>query len=59
MFYDTSEFKNPLTGVRDDRSHAIVVLLPRESKRLIARGVLAVPEVKRVLDSGWFIVSGA
>ena len=57
MFYDTSEFKKPLTGLRDDRSHAIVVLLPRESKRLIARGVLAVPEVKRVLDSGWFIVS--
>ena len=57
MFYDTSTFKKPLPPVRDDRTHAIVMLLPRESKRLIAKGVLALPEVKRVLDSGYFIVS--
>ncbi len=57
MFYDTSTFKKPLPPIRDDRTHAIVMLLPRESKRLIAKGVLALPEVKRVLDSGYFIVS--
>lgn len=33
------------------------MLLPRESKRLIAKGVLAMPEVKRVLEDGWFVVS--
>lgn len=57
MFYDTSSFKKPLPPIRDDRTHAIVMLVPRESKRLIAKGVLAVPEVKRVLDNGYFIVS--
>ncbi len=57
MFYDTSDFKKPLTGTRDERTHAIVVLLPCESKRLLAKAVLAAPEVKRVLESGWFIVS--
>ncbi len=57
MFYDTSSFKKPLPPVRDDRTHAIVMLVPRESKRLIAKGVLAMPEVKRVLDRGYFVVS--
>lgn len=57
MFYDTSSFKKPLTGIRDDRTHAIVVLLPRESKRLLARAVVRLPEVRRVLESGWFVVS--
>ena len=57
MFYDTSSFKKKLTGTRDDRTHAIVVVLPRESKRLLARAVVQLPEVKRVLESGWFIVS--
>jgi len=57
MFYDTSSFKKELTGTRDDWTHAIVVLLPRESKRLLARAVLQLPEVKRALESGWFVVS--
>jgi hypothetical protein len=57
MFYDTSSFKKPAPHLRDDRFHAIVLLLPRESKRLLARAVLQVPEVKRVLDDGFFVVS--
>jgi hypothetical protein len=57
MFYDTSSYRKPLPVVRDDRTHAIVMLLPRESKRLIAKGVLAVPEVQRSLEDGYFIVS--
>ena len=38
MFYDTSSYMEKLVGTRDDRVHGIVVLLPSESKRLIARG---------------------
>ena len=57
MFYDTSSYREKLEGTRDDRVHGIVVVLPSESKRLIARGVLALPEVKRVLKEGLFIVS--
>ena len=57
MFYDTSSYREKLEGTRDDRVHGIVVLLPSESKRLIARGVLALPEVRRVLKEGLFIVS--
>jgi len=57
MFYKTEDFKAPLPKLRDDRTHALVNILPREGKRLIAKGVLEVPEVKRVLDKGWFIVS--
>ena len=57
MFYDTTPFMEKLEGTRDDRVHAIVVLLPSESKRLIARGVLALPEVKRVRKDGLFVIS--
>ena len=57
MFYDTSSFRLPLEGIRDDREHAIVVLVPSESKRLIARGVLKLPEVVRALERGLLIVS--
>lgn len=57
MFYDVSNFKKPLEGIRDDRYHAVVVLLPRESKRLLAKAVLKMPEVERALESGWFVVS--
>jgi len=57
MFYDTIPYKSPVPVVRDDRTHALVNILPREGKRLIARGVLALPEVKRVLENGWFVVS--
>ena len=57
MFYDVSAFKSPVPVLRDDRTHALVNILPRESKRLIAKGVLELPEVKRVLAQGWFVVS--
>lgn len=57
MFYDTSSFIKPAPHLRDVRFHALVMLLPRESKRLLARAVLQIPEVKSVLDDGWFVVS--
>ena len=57
MFYDASSFMKPAPHLRDDRFHALVMLLPRESKRLLARAVLQMPEVKRVLEDGWFVVS--
>jgi len=57
MFYDTSSFIKPAPALRDDRFNALVMLLPRESKRLLAKAVLELPEVKRVLNDGWFVVS--
>ena len=57
MFYDTSAFKKPLEGIRDDRYHAIVMLLPGEGKRLIAKGTKQVPEIQRVLRDGWLVIS--
>ena len=57
MFYDTSSYREKLVGTRDDRVHGIVVVVPSESKRLIAKGVLALPEVKRALKEGLFVVS--
>ena len=57
MFYDTAAFKKPLEGTRDDRYHAVVVLLPREGKRLIAKGAKQTPEIQRVLRDGWLIIS--
>ena len=57
MFYDTSSYREKLEGTRDDRVHGIVVLVPSESKRLIARGVLALPEVQYVLKEGLFVIS--
>ena len=57
MFYDTQFYREKLEPVREDRTSAIVVLTPYESRRLIAKGVLALPEVKRALESHLFIVS--
>ena len=57
MFYDTKPYREKLEPVREDRTTAIVVLTPYESRRLIAKGVLALPEVKRVLESHLFVVS--
>lgn len=57
MFYDTSPYREKLAADRDDRTYGIVVLVPSESKRLIAKGVLALPEVKRVLKAGRFVIS--
>jgi hypothetical protein len=57
MFYDTAAFKKPLAGTRDERYHAVVVLLPTEGKRLIAMGARQTPEIQRVLGGGWLIIS--
>ncbi len=57
MFYDTTRFQERLAETRDERTYAIVVLTPSESKRLIAKGVVALPEVQRVLKRGLFVVS--
>ena len=57
MYYNTTPYKAPVPVVRDDRTHALVNILPREGKRLIARGVLELPEVKRALENGWLVVS--
>jgi len=57
MFYDTTRYQEKLADTRDDRTYAIVVLTPSESKRLIARGVMALSEVQKVLEKGLFVVS--
>ncbi|MEE8442862.1 MAG: hypothetical protein V3S37_03860 [Dehalococcoidia bacterium] len=57
MFYDTTMFQEKLAENRDQRTHAIVVLTASESKRLIARGVVALPEVQGVLQRGLLVVS--
>ncbi len=57
MFYDTTRFQKEMAETRDERTYAIVVLTPSESKRLIAKGVVALPEVQRVLKRGLVIVS--
>ncbi len=57
MFYDTTMFLEKLEQTRDERSHALVVLTPSESKRLIAKGVLELPEVRKVLQKGSLVVS--
>ena len=57
MFYDTEPYRLEMPILRDDRTHALVNILPREGKRLIAKGVLAIPEVKRELEKGLFVVS--
>ena len=57
MFYDTAPYREKLEPVREDRCTAIIVLTPYESRRLIAKGILALPEVKRALENHWFVVS--
>ena len=57
MFYDTAMFREKLEGTRDERAHAIVVLDPSESKRLIAKVVPKLPEVQKALQKGLFLVS--
>ena len=56
MFYDTSAYRQSLEPARDDRTFANVVLTPSESKRLIARGVLALPETRHALECGLFLI---
>ncbi|MFC1899565.1 hypothetical protein ACFLXP_04460 [Chloroflexota bacterium] len=50
MFYEY-----PVPEVTDSSTKALVTLTPAESKRLIAKGVAAMPEVKNALGSGSII----
>jgi hypothetical protein len=53
MFYKYNLTSNP-----DQKSvSALVTLTPAESKRLIARGVAALPEVKNALEKGIIIIA--
>ncbi len=56
MFYDPSQFREKLEGGRNDRTYGIVVITPSESRRLLAKGVLALPEVQRSLKDGLFMI---
>lgn len=50
MFYEY-----PIPEITDNTTKALVTLTPAESKRLIAKGVAAMPEVKNALGSGIII----
>lgn len=53
MFYETN-----LPEVKpEERVSALVSLTPSESKRLIARAVAALPEVRQALDAGLVIIA--
>ncbi len=52
MFYST----NPARGVGDNVS-ALVSLTPAESKRLIAKGVAALPEIELALERGLVVIA--
>ncbi len=52
MFYEYTISEN--TG---DTTKALVTLTPAESKRLIAKGVAAMPEVQKVLESGIIVIA--
>ena len=41
----------------DDQVSGILVLTPAESKRLIAKAVVAMPQVKRALEKGRVIIA--
>jgi len=55
MFYEHSSFKQEISPQAKLES-AIVVLEPAESKRLIAKAVAALPEVKAVLKKGILVI---
>jgi hypothetical protein len=50
MFYEY-----PIPEITDNITKALVTLTPAESKRLIAKGVVAMPEVKNAVKSGIII----
>ncbi len=50
MFYDY-----PIPEITDNITKALVTLTPAESKRLLAKSVAAMPEVKKALESGIII----
>lgn len=54
MFYHHPSWDRPIEG---EPVRALVSLTPAESKRLIAKGVVALPEVKRALEQGIIIVA--
>ena len=56
MFYDTSQFREKLENGRNDRTYGIVVITPSEPRRLLAKGVLALPEVQQSRKEGIFVV---
>jgi hypothetical protein len=56
LFYDTSPYRERLENARDQRTFGIVVFTPSESRRLIAKGILALPEVKAVYREGLLAV---
>jgi hypothetical protein len=56
MFYDASRFVEIIEGGRDDRTHGIIVMTPPESRRILAKGMVALPEIQRSLDKGLVVV---
>lgn len=52
MFYEY-----PIPEIIGNTTKALVTLTPAESKRLIAKGVAAMPEVKEALNSGIVIIT--
>jgi len=52
MFYDY-----PMSEITGETTKALVTLTPAESKRLIAKGVAAIPEVKKALVAGIIIIA--
>jgi len=55
MFYDTSWVE--AAPVPRDGARAVVALTPAESKRLIAKAVAALPEVRRARDQGRLVIA--
>ena len=56
MFYDVAGF-NEGVAQPAKRAFALVAMTPAESKRLIAKGVAQLPEVKQVLKKGTLLIS--
>ena len=52
MFYEY-----PIPGITSDTIKALVTLTPSESKRLIAKGVAAMPEVEGALEAGLVVLA--
>ena len=52
MFYEY-----PIPEITGNITKALITLTPAESKRLIAKGVAAMPEVKKALETGIIIIA--
>lgn len=57
MFYTSLRIEDFVSEDEGEFVRALVVLTPAESKRLIAKGVAALPEVKRALTKGRIIIA--